>query len=48
VENLTINLQADGFNALPYHAGMDKAERTKNQELFIREDTNIIVATIAF
>ncbi|MBD3290072.1 DNA helicase RecQ [candidate division KSB1 bacterium] len=48
VENLTLNLQTDGFNALPYHAGMDKADRTKNQESFIREDTNIIVATIAF
>ncbi len=48
VENLTVNLQADGFNALPYHAGLDKTERTKNQDSFIREDTNIIVATIAF
>ena len=41
-------LQAKGFNALPYHAGLGDDERKRNQEAFIRDETDIIVATIAF
>lgn len=48
VETIAGNLQADGFKALPYHAGLEKNERNENQEKFIRDDVQIIVATIAF
>ncbi|MDR4509693.1 MAG: DNA helicase RecQ [Candidatus Brocadiaceae bacterium] len=48
VESLASNLLSEGFRALPYHAGLSSEERTKNQERFIREDVDIIVATIAF
>ena len=48
VDRLTLALNEDGFHALPYHAGLDTKERTKNQEAFIRENVDIIVATIAF
>ncbi|HND13644.1 MAG TPA: DNA helicase RecQ [Pseudomonadales bacterium] len=41
-------LSDNGFDALPYHAGMDSAERGANQARFLREDGVIIVATIAF
>jgi ATP-dependent DNA helicase RecQ len=41
-------LATEGVAALPYHAGMDSAERTANQERFQREDGTVIVATIAF
>ncbi len=41
-------LRAEGFNALPYHAGLDAAERQCNQDRFIREGGVIVVATIAF
>jgi ATP-dependent DNA helicase RecQ len=37
-----------GFNALPYHAGMAPAERSANQDRFLRDDAVVIVATIAF
>ncbi len=37
-----------GFSVKPYHAGLSEKERTQNQELFIRDDVQIIVATIAF
>ncbi len=37
-----------GFTALPYHAGMDKAARDANQDRFLREDGVVMVATIAF
>ncbi len=37
-----------GFNALPYHAGLDNALRAKNQERFLREEGLIMVATVAF
>ena len=36
------------INALPYHAGLDAATRAKHQDMFLMEDTSIIVATIAF
>jgi ATP-dependent DNA helicase RecQ len=41
-------LQQQGFNALPYHAGLDTKTRSKNQSRFLREEGVIIVATIAF
>ncbi len=41
-------LQAKGFRALPYHAGLGENERRKNQEAFIRDEVDVIVATIAF
>lgn len=41
-------LQDQGFNALPYHAGLNAQLRANNQSRFLREDSIIIVATIAF
>src|SRR5687767_9114759 len=41
-------LAGRGFLARPYHAGLDAAERASNQEQFLRDDTRIICATIAF
>ena len=41
-------LTVNGFRALPYHAGMDKADRTRNQNLFMTEPGVVMVATIAF
>lgn len=48
VDDLTQTLQTEGFSVKPYHAGLTKPERRTNQELFIRDDINIVVATIAF
>jgi len=48
VDSLTKDLNAFGFKALPYHAGLSDDVRHKNQELFIRDDVPIMVATIAF
>jgi ATP-dependent DNA helicase RecQ len=48
VEELSELLQLNGINALPYHAGLDAATRAKHQDMFLMEDTSIIVATIAF
>jgi ATP-dependent DNA helicase RecQ len=48
VDELTTTLVRQGFSARPYHAGLPDAERKANQELFIRDDVQIIVATIAF
>lgn len=47
-ESLTMDLRDEGFSVLPYHAGLDKATRDKNQELFLKDEVKIIVATIAF
>ena len=47
-EELADRLRDEGFKALPYHAGMDGETRGRNQEGFIRDETDIIVATIAF
>ncbi len=47
-ENLARDLRDEGFDALAYHAGLDKEKRDKHQELFIRDEVKIIVATIAF
>ena len=41
-------MQQQGFNALPYHAGLDTGTRADNQSRFFREDRVIVVATIAF
>ncbi|PSB67895.1 DNA helicase RecQ, partial [filamentous cyanobacterium CCP1] len=48
VDELTDRLQRDGIAALPYHAGMGDAQRTENQTRFIRDDVQVMVATIAF
>ena len=48
VEELAEILQANGINARPYHAGMDSVTRTKNQDDFLMEKVDVIVATIAF
>ena len=47
-ESLTMDLRDEGYSVLPYHAGLDKATRDKNQELFLKDEVKIIVATIAF
>lgn len=47
-ENLAMDLRDEGFSALPYHAGLDKETRDKNQELFLKDEVKIVVATIAF
>ena len=47
-ESLAANLELHGFKALPYHAGLDRDQRTKHQEMFLRDEVKIIVATIAF
>ena len=47
-EALAQKLSADGVKALPYHAGMDSDERSKNQEAFLRDEARVICATIAF
>lgn len=48
VEQLAEVLRVNGINALPYHAGMDAATRAKHQDMFLMEDVDVIVATIAF
>jgi ATP-dependent DNA helicase RecQ len=47
-ERVAETLAGRGFLARPYHAGLDAAERSRNQELFLRDETRIICATIAF
>ena len=48
VEELSEILMANGIKARPYHAGMDASARNTNQDDFLREDIDVIVATIAF
>jgi ATP-dependent DNA helicase RecQ len=48
VEELAETLQVNGIKALPYHAGLDSATRSKNQDSFLMEEADVIVATIAF
>ncbi|MDW7730852.1 MAG: DNA helicase RecQ [Methanolobus sp.] len=48
VDTVAAKLRKDGFNALPYHAGLSDSRREKNQEMFIKEKVDIIVATVAF
>lgn len=47
-EDLAADLRADGFAALPYHAGLQADMRRRHQEQFVRDEIKIIVATIAF
>lgn len=48
VEELAETLQVNGIKALPYHAGLDSATRSQNQDRFLMEEADVIVATIAF
>lgn len=48
VDSLAADLRDEGFSALSYHAGLDKKTRDKHQDLFLKDETKIIVATIAF
>lgn len=48
VEEIAELLQVNGINALPYHAGLDSHTRAKHQDMFLMEDADVIVATIAF
>ena len=48
VEELAMVLVVNGIRALPYHAGLDASTRAKHQDMFLMEDTEVIVATIAF
>ena len=47
-DRLAESLSERGFPAVPYHAGLTNNERAQNQELFIRDETRIVCATIAF
>jgi ATP-dependent DNA helicase RecQ len=47
-EELARKLSQDGVKALPYHAGLENSERSRNQEQFLRDEARIICATIAF
>jgi ATP-dependent DNA helicase RecQ len=47
-DSLARNLSEDDVRAKPYHAGLTSAERTKNQEAFLRDDVRVVTATIAF
>jgi ATP-dependent DNA helicase RecQ len=48
VEELAQTLQVNGIRAIPYHAGLDPKTRVKNQDMFLMEDAEVVVATIAF
>jgi ATP-dependent DNA helicase RecQ len=48
VEELAQTLQVNGINAIPYHAGLDAKTRVKHQDMFLMEDADVVVATIAF
>ena len=48
VEELAQVLQVNGINAVPYHAGLDAKTRVKHQDMFLMEDADVVVATIAF
>ncbi len=48
VEDVAAQLAAAGFNALPYHAGLEQATRQRHQDRFLREEGIIMVATVAF
>ncbi|MEP6925663.1 MAG: DNA helicase RecQ, partial [Pyrinomonadaceae bacterium] len=47
-DSLAADLREQGFSALAYHAGLDKETRDRHQELFLKDEVKIIVATIAF
>jgi len=48
VEELAQVLQVNGVKAVPYHAGLDPKTRVKHQDMFLMEDADVVVATIAF
>jgi len=48
VEEISELFQVNGIKALPYHAGLDAEMRAKHQDMFLMEEVNVIVATIAF
>ena len=48
VEEIAEVFQINGINALPYHAGLDSKVRVNNQDMFLKDQCNVIVATIAF
>ena len=48
VEELSQILQVNGIKAVPYHAGLDAKTRVRHQDMFLMEDTDVVVATIAF
>ncbi|MDC8006320.1 DNA helicase RecQ [Aureisphaera galaxeae] len=48
VEELAQTLQVNGVKAVPYHAGLDAKTRVKHQDMFLMEDADVVVATIAF
>ena len=48
VNELSAKLKQDGLSVLPYHAGLNTHKRSANQDKFVRDDVDIIVATIAF
>jgi len=48
VEEIAETLVVNGIKALPYHAGLETAIRRRNQDMFLMEDVDVIVATIAF
>ena len=48
VDELALELQSEGIRVRPYHAGLDAVARRDNQEAFIRDDVQVIIATIAF
>ncbi len=48
VEELSQTLQVNGIKAVPYHAGLDAKTRSKHQDMFLMEDIDVVVATIAF
>lgn len=48
VEELAEQLNVNGIKALPYHAGLEAKVRTENQDMFLMEEVDVIVATIAF
>ena len=48
VEEIAEVLQVNGISAVPYHAGLDGKTRAKHQDMFLMEDVDVVVATIAF
>lgn len=48
VESIAQVLQVNGISAVPYHAGLDAKTRAKHQDMFLMEDVEVVVATIAF
>ncbi|EGV44289.1 ATP-dependent DNA helicase RecQ [Bizionia argentinensis JUB59] len=48
VEELAQTLQVNGIKAVPYHAGLDAKSRARHQDMFLMEDVDVVVATIAF